>query len=172
MKNKLDLPLRARDIMSAPHVIALEKVVDEFKNIPIQFPEETFGKLMKQKFDMIGKINEAYLKVTEYGSGKSIVRASMIKIEAIKKFVTELRDFTPEGKDEKYLAAFKKDMVKQTEAILKDANALTIEIRKTIEDKKVLTHDNVWFLSDKEKPIKFEYRYIYSGLTMDRAGKK
>ncbi|MFZ4713954.1 MAG: hypothetical protein ACOYL6_09595 [Bacteriovoracaceae bacterium] len=171
-KNKYEIPLLARDFMVNSVLLQMEVIVKEIINLKLSFPEGTFNQTMKKKFSYFTQLNSLAEKAFASGSGKGIVKAAIYKAEAQQRFVKEVRDFVPNGKDENYINAFKKDMVKTTEPILKDSLSLIVETKNTIREKKILSHDNDWFMSSKRLPIKLEYRYIYDGVTMDRGGRK
>jgi hypothetical protein len=171
-KAKYEIPLSARDFMVNEILVQMENVAKKIMEIRLSFPESAFNQQMKQKFSLLNELNNLSEKAFASGSGKGIVKAAIYKAEAQQKFVKEVRDFTPEGKDENYLKPFRKDMIKTTEPFLKDSLELISETRSTIAQKKILSHDNDWFMSNKRLPFKVEYRYIYDGVTMDRGGRK
>ena len=171
-KEKYDIPLSARDIIVQQHLLAIEQDIKEFMAVKLEYPEDVFNQAMKKKFSLLARITDRAEKAFVTGSGKGIVKAAMYKAETQQRFVKEVRDFTPPGKDEAYTKAFKKDMEQTTAPILKDSINLINETKQTIKDRKILSHDNNWFMNPKRIPIKLEYRYIYDGVTMDRGGKR
>lgn len=171
-KAKSEISANSRDIIAHYNLLEMEKQVKQFNDLRITFPEDVFNKTMKKKFQQLEDIKNAMEKIFLVGSGKGIVRAAQLTVEAQQKFVKEVKEFTPTGKEEGYVKAFKKDMDKNMAPILQDSLTLISETKRAIKDEKILSHDNNWFLSDRRFPIELEYRYVYDGVTMDRGGKK
>jgi hypothetical protein len=109
--------------------------------------------------------------IQQTGSGKAIVQAYKYVIEAYESFGESLKKFTPEGKNPEYVDSFQKAMAEVYNPILANARKQRSEIRKLIDENKILSSANFSVLF---QPMEDYKRYITSkeAVLMERGGKK
>lgn len=171
-KNKLQVSDESRSVLAAPYILQIEGQIKEYVKTQLTFPIEQFVGVMKKRSAIIASINQIFEKVKDTGSGRGIVKAGKLKIDLEQRFIKEVREFTPSGDkiDANYKVAFKKDMEKQTAALLKETLQDIAEIKDVIKKEQILSPDSAWFFADKRINIDLEYKYHRGAVTMDKGG--
>lgn len=153
-------------------LVNLEKSVEDFHKIALTFPEKTYNAALERKLNLLTKIANKSDRIFSIRSGKGTVRAYQILIETYQRFVKELRDFTPPKKDASYIKGFRNAMRQVESPLLKKSLNYLKDARKIINEGKVLSQNNYWFVPKSRMPINPEYHFEGNGVLMDRGGKR
>ena len=166
---KVDIPVDALDLMASRMLNSVAEKKSKFDKIKLQYPEAEFNSNVKLKLQILDQITSEVNQIQKIGSGKGIVEAYKYVIMAYEEFGNELRNFTPEGKTPEYLASFKKAMESVHGPILNNARKQRLEIKKLINENKILTYSNFSVLYPVSDSFK---RYVTDKDTvlMERGG--
>ncbi len=170
-KNKQDVPVEGLDIIAQKHIRIILDKKHKIDQVALRFPESEFNTGVKFKLQILDKLTNEVNTVQKTGSGKGIVEAYKYVIEAYEDFAYSLKEFVPEGKSPEYLASFNKAMADVYNPILSNAQKQREEIRKLINENKILSRSNFAVLYPRDDN---EKRYVPSKevVLMDRGGKK
>lgn len=171
-KQKLDVPLEALDAVSLIRLSGLEDQIAKMTSIKLNFPEADYNKALKAKFALLDKITSEAVSISEMGSGIGIVRAYRYMVQSLEALKNEIVNFTPDGKNEAYVASFKANMAKVAEPLAKQAEDSRQTAIRKIEKDNILTSDNSWFLVKNEFNFIPEYFSDNGAALMDKAGGK
>lgn len=150
----------------------LEEKIEGFHVINLTFPEETFNKLLERKLSLLTSIANQADQIFSIRSGKGTIRAYQLLIETYQRFVKELRDFTPPGKDANYVKGFKNAMAQVEKPLLAKSLNYLKQARNIINQGNVLSQDNYWFVPKNRLSVNAEYHFDGNGVLMDRGGKR
>jgi tetratricopeptide (TPR) repeat protein len=139
---KLEVPVEALDLIAERILFSLMGKKKRLDAIELTFPEAQFNTAVKTKLQILDQMTGEVNTVQQLGSGKGIVEAYKLVIDAYETFGTSLKNFTPPGKEEAYVASFKKAMADVHGPILSNAQKQRIEIKRLIIDNKILTFSN------------------------------
>ena len=168
---KLDTPVEALDVIAERMLNSVIEKKKKLDQLTLSFPEDLFNSVVKGKLLLLDQMTTEVNSIQKIGSGKGIVLAYNLVIEAYENFGTGLKNFTPEGKPPEYIESFKKAMAEVHGPILQNARRQRSEIKKLINDNRILSHGNfsVLFLEvDKMK----RYLTERQGVLMDRGGRR
>lgn len=150
----------------------MQALVKQFNKIQLIFPQKKFDARLGKKIDLLDKIAHHAEKVFKTKSGKGSIKAYQLLIESYQKLIRELREFNVIGKNESYVATFKKAMKQIENPLMKKSLQYLKEARALIAQGKVLSPDSYWFVSRNRIPVNVEYHFTGSGILMDREGKR
>jgi tetratricopeptide (TPR) repeat protein len=168
---KLEIPVEALDLIADRMLGSVIDKRNKLNQIALTFPEEIFNTTVKNKLQILDQMTSEVNTIQKIGSGKGIVEAYKIVIEAYETFGMGLKNFVPEGKAPEYVESFKKAMADVHGPILANAQKQRSEIKKLILENKILSLTNYAVLfteSGKDK------RYVTEkeSVLMDRGGRK
>lgn len=166
----LDIPVEALDQMAFSLVGNIEAKKKQL-DVPLEFPEQKFNQTVKSKLAILDSMTADINEIQKTGSGKGIVRAYRILIEAYEGFAAELQGFTPEGKGPEYVESFKKAMASVWTPIQQTAQKRRAEVAELIKKNRILSQDNFALLGNGSKPAVM-YRKKSEMVLMDRGGKR
>lgn len=170
-KQKVEVPVEALDLIADRMIASLVDKKRRFDQLELAFPEANFNAAVKGKLQLLDQMTSEVNNIQKIGSGKGIVEAYRIVIEAYESFGNGLKAFTPEGKEEAYLASFRKAMADVHGPILANAKKQRAEIKRLIVDNKILSQANYAVLySDLEKMKRFITEK--ESVLMERGGRK
>jgi hypothetical protein len=170
-KQKLEVPVEGLDIIAEKHIRIILDKKHKIDQVSLRFPEAEFNTGVKFKLQILDQLTNEVNTIQKTGSGKGIVEAYKLVIEAYEDFAISLRNFVPEGKSPEYLTSFQKAMSEVYNPILANAQKQRSEIRKLINDNKILSRSNFAVLFPREDNEK-RYVSIKEVVLMDRGGKK
>ncbi len=170
-QKKLTIPLLALDAMAQNKLAALEKTRDQVQEIQLKFPEDVFKQQLAAKYKLLDQLNKDAQAIFATHSGRGIVRASKILVEAYEATAAEIANFTPPGKSENYVKSFRQGMQSVVNNTLAQANNFRATAKNQIIKNRILSNDNYWFLGQSSYPLKVEYDYG-GGVIMDRGGRR
>ncbi len=172
VSKRLEIPLEGLDAVADFKIMDLEQDIRELKSGKLQFPEQTFNTILKNKFTILDKITAKAMEVLSVRSGKGIVKAYKALVESYRYLVDEINGFTPKDKPEEYLSSFKKSMNGLTMPIAKQANEYFAEARKQINKNNIISPESAWFLKEENSDTSMELEYFgpQDGVMMDRGG--
>ncbi|EQC48378.1 tetratricopeptide repeat protein [Bacteriovorax sp. BSW11_IV] len=170
-RRKAQFPVETLDIIAIDQLERLQGTFNSFKNMRLTFPEDVYNNLLKRKFTMLNDLTERTLKIFELRSGKGMVSAYKLLVEAYEAFGNEVRDFTPPGKNEEYVKSFKGSMESIATPILQKAASLRKEATSKIMNYTVLASDNGFFLNSGVDNVT-EFKPLKGPVIMDRGGRK
>jgi tetratricopeptide (TPR) repeat protein len=168
---KLEIPVEALDLMAYRMVSPLVEKRQRFDQIILKFPEADFNPALQMKLkildEMIGQVNE----IKKSGSGKGIVEAYKNIILANESLGSELKNFKIEGKPQEFMDSFQLAMSKVYNPLLDNARKQRSEIKKLINENKILSPSNISVLFNEQENFK---RYLSSkgAILMERGGKR
>lgn len=166
---KADIPVDALDMMAERMLVSLKEKEKRLGSIELRFPETEFNNAVKAKLQILDQLTSEVTAIQKLGSGKGIVEAYQIVIEAYESFGESLKAFTPEGKAPEYVASFQKAMAQVYNPILNNAKTQRKEVKKLISENKVLATANYSVLYGRHESFK---RFIPAkeAVLMDRGG--
>ena len=168
---KLDIPVEALDLISGRMLSSVLDKKQKLDQVELDFPEANFNSTVKSKLQLLDQMTSEVNNIQKVGSGKGIVEAYRVVIEAYENFGNSLKNFTPPGKAPEYVESFKKAMADVHTPILMNARKQRQEIKKLINDNKILSYSNYAVLySDLEKAKR--YFTEKEAILMDRGGRK
>ncbi len=153
-------------------LVNFERSIEKFHQINLEFPEEKFNKLLESKLGLLTQIANQADRIFSIRSGAGTIRTYQLLIETYQRFVKELRDFTPPGKDPNYVKGFKNAMAQVEKPLLQKSLNYLSEARKIISQGNVLSQDNYWFVPKSRLSLNIEYHFQGNGVLMDRGGKR
>jgi hypothetical protein len=172
LKYKFEIPVEALDLIANEEIKKLEKTVSSLYSIKLTFPEETYNKVLKEKLKILDLIAQQGVEVIKIKSGKGIVAAYQLMVEAYQRFAYEVENFVPPQKSQDYVLSFQNAMKKLTGPIVNESKKFLSEARSQISRNKILSEKNFWFSNQVRLPVALEYRYFKKGILMDRGGKQ
>lgn len=168
---KVEVPVEALDLIADRMINSLNDKRQRFNQLVLSFPESSFNSTVKAKLQLLDQMTTEVNGIQKIGSGKGIVEAYRIVIEAYESFGNDLKTFTPEGKEEAYLSSFRKAMAEVHGPILANARKQRSEIKKLVFDNKILSFANYSVLySDLEKFKR--YFTEKESVLMERGGRR
>lgn len=168
---KLDIPVEALDLIAERMLSSVLDKKQQLDQVTLSFPEATFNGAVKRKLQLLDQMTSEVNNIQKIGSGKGIVEAYRIVIEAYENFANSLKEFTPPGKSPEYIESFRKAMAEVHGPILANARKQRKEIKKLIIDNKILSYSNYAVLySDLEKAKR--YFTEKEAILMDRGGRR
>ena len=168
---KVEIPVEALDLIAFRLVGSVAEKKNQLDQIQLKFPENEFNSAVKKKLQTLDQMASSVNEIQKTGSGRGIVEAYRLVIEAYEIFGTELRAFSPEGKTPEYVASFQKAMSEVYNPILANARKQRGEIRKLITENKILTLSNFSVLFSTQESFK-RYFTVKEAVLMDRGGKR
>lgn len=168
---KLDVPVEALDMMAERMIAGVVEKKNKLDQIVLEFPEDKFNNAVKTKLQLLDQMTVDVNSIQKLGSGKGIVEAYKYAIDAYESFGTALKNFTPPGKEQAYIDSFKKAMADVHGPILANAKKQRSEMKKLIDDNKILTFSNFAVLYGDIEKFK---RYFTEKETvlMERGGRR
>lgn len=167
---KKDVPVEALDLIADRLIDELRTKNENLQKIALRFPENEFNNAVKAKLQILDQLTSDVNVIQKVGSGKGIVEAYRIVIEAYEGFGNSLRSFVPEGKAPEYVSSFQKAMADVYGPILSNAKKQRSEISKLIVDNKILSESNTAVLYETPDPKL--YHSAQSAVLMDRGGRQ
>mgnify|MGYP001627329694 CR=1 FL=1 len=168
----LEVPAEALDLIAAGIMPKLEAKRAQLKATPLEFPEQKFNALIKQKLAVLDSLTADVNEVQSTGSGSGIVRAYKILINAYEDFAEELRLFTPPEKSEDYLTSFRKAMAGVWTPILQTAQRRRSEVRDLSRKNEILSDDNFELFAAQGDALVPRYNRSPRLVLMDRGGQR
>jgi hypothetical protein len=168
---KLDVPVEALDLMAAKMMTVIVDRKQKIEQIQLRFPENDFNQAVKAKLQLLDQLTTQVNAIQKVGSGKGIVDAYKHVIESYESFGRELQKFIPEGKSPEYVASFQKAMADVYNPILANARKQRSEIKKLVQENKILSRANFSVLYSPEENYK-RYVTLKQAILMDRGGKR
>lgn len=168
-KSKYSVPLEGLDVVAQLELDDLEAQYKKLSSMKLRFPEAEFNKMVKAKFDQVGRVTSAAMKIAEIGSGVGIVKAYKYSVMALEDLRDEINNFSPEGKSADYVTSFKKGMGKLTADLNSEATNFRNTAVTQIEKDNILSSDNSWFLVKNDGIIP-EHISGKGNAIMDKAG--
>lgn len=168
---KLEIPVEALDMMAERMIASVVDKKQRLDQITLKFPEATFNSAVKSKLKLLDQMTNDVNNIQKLGSGKGIVEAYKYVIEAYESFGSDLKNFTPEGKEQAYVDSFKKAMADVHGPILTNARKQRSEIKKLIIENKILTFSNYSVLYQNGENFK-RYFTEKEAVLMERGGRK
>lgn len=168
---KLEIPVEALDMISERMLAGVIEKKNKLDQIALEFPEEKFNSAVKSKLLLLDQMTVDVNSIQKLGSGKGIVEAYRYAIEAYESFGNALKNFTPEGKEQAYLDSFKKAMADVHGPILANARKQRSEMKKLIEENKILTFSNFAVLYGDIEKFK-RYFTEKEAVLMERGGRR
>lgn len=167
---KKDIPVEALDLIADRMIEELRSKNQNLEKITLRFPESDFNNSVKAKLQILDQLTNDVNAIQKVGSGKGIVEAYRIVIDAYENFGNSLKSFVPEGKSPEYVTSFQKAMADVYGPILENARKQRKEISKLIIDNKILSDSNMAVLYDTPDPK--IYHSSHSSILMDRGGRQ
>lgn len=167
---KKDVPVEALDLIADRMIEDLKSKQENLDKISLRFPENEFNNSVKAKLQILDQLTNDVNAIQKIGSGKGIVEAYRIVIDAYENFGNSLKSFVPEGKSPEYVSSFQKAMADVYGPILSNAKKQRKEISKLIVDNKILSDSNMAVLYDTPDPK--IYHSSHSSILMDRGGRQ
>lgn len=171
LAQKLDVPVEALDLLAERMLVGVIEKKNKLDQIQLQFPEAVFNQAVKSKLQILDQLTTEVNSIQKMGSGKGIVEAYRYVIEAYESFGNSLKNFTPEGKEQAYVDSFKKAMADVHGPILANARKQRSEIKKLIQDNKILTFSNFSVLYSDLENFK-RYFTEKEAVLMERGGRR
>lgn len=168
---KLEIPVEALDLISFRLLFKVAEMKQKISEVKLQFPENEFNNILKRKLQQLDQLSSQVNEIQKTGSGRGIVDAYKYVIEAYEELGNEVRTFTPEGKGPEYVDTFKKAMEEVYKPLLASAQKFRGEVRKLINDNKILSLNNFNVIQGADNSYK-RYRTIKEAVLMDRGGKR
>lgn len=165
---RLKIPLEALEIIASFKLKNLKNQVRKFNKIKLKYPENVFGKSIKRKLAQLDVVTSLALNILRIGAGNGIVGAYKELVGAYNNMVKEVESFVPPKKSKEYIVAFQKNMRSLTGPLRKKSRDFSREANNQINKNKILTKDNLAFLSKKKLPFSVEYYFPVGGIIMDR----
>ncbi len=157
--------------MASKMLLGVAERKQKIDQIVLRFPETEFNNAVKSKLQMLDQLTIQINAIQKTGSGKGIVEAYKIAIEAYEDFGTSLKNFVPEGKSPEYVQSFSKAMSDVYNPILANARKQRQEVKKLIMDNKILSLSNYAVLYPPEGNSK-RYMTAKNAVLMDRGGRR
>lgn len=170
IRNKKSLELEALDEVALIKVARVERRVQELNSIELSFPDTKFNGLLKRKFQALDRLTTDAVKTMSIGSGKGIIKAYTILINAYQSVIREISNFTPPGKSPEYISTFKKSMGNLVGPLQKKASDFKREALGQIKRNKILSENNKSILFGNE--FIPEFVLGNSGVIMDKGGQR
>jgi hypothetical protein len=168
---KIDIPVETLDLIAEKMLVSVINKKNKIAQIPLQFPEGQFNNALKQKVQGLDQLTNEVNHIQKLGSGKGIVEAYRHVIEAYEEFGHLLKNFSPEGKGEEYVASFQKAMSEIYNPILANARKLRSDVTKLVKSNKILSETNFQVLYPAADGHK---RFITgrNAILMERGGRR
>ncbi|MBY0516741.1 MAG: hypothetical protein K2P81_07530 [Bacteriovoracaceae bacterium] len=166
----LDIPVEGLDIIAFGLMPRLEHKCNLLSKMKLEFPEQKFNQMVKQKLAGLDSLTAEVNDIQSTGSGKGIVRAYKLLINAYEDFAVELKDFTPSEKPPEYIESFKKAMASVWTPILGTAQKRRQEVVGLIEKNVILSEDNFEMLAPQGMRPAPYYHSSETMVLMDRGG--
>lgn len=170
-QQKLDVPVEALDVMADKILASVYEKKKRVDQVELRFPENDFNNAVKLKLQILDQLTTDVNSIQKIGSGKGIVEAYKVVIEAYEGFGQTLKSFTPEGKSPEYVASFQRAMAEVYRPILNNAQKQRHEIKKLILENKILSNSNYAVLYSPMENFK-RYMTDKDAVLMDRGGKR
>ncbi len=170
VRNKRSFELEALDEVAMIKIDNVERRVQQFKNIELAFPDKKFNKLLQKKFLALDGLTAEAVKTMDIGSGKGIIKAYKILIDAYSHLIKEISNFTPPGKSKEYVDTFKKSMNNLVRPLMAKTSDFKKEAITQIKKSKILSSDNSAILFGEG--FVPEYVLRNNGVMMDRGGQR
>lgn len=169
--SKTEVPVEALDLIADRMMGKVRNLKNQLGEVTLKFPENEFNNAVKAKLKILDQLTTEVNQIQKTGSGKGIVEAYRVVIEAYEMFGEELKAFAPEGKSPEYLESFQKAMADVYNPILTNARKQRSEVKKLIMDNKILSASNYAVLYGRLESFK---RYVSSKniVLMDRGGQR
>ena len=171
-KRKKGIPLEGLDVVADMKLRTLRSEVTKLKSIKLTFPEKLYNDSLKKIFTQLDRVTSEALKILEVGSGRGIVAAYRSLVESYEGVVSQIREFTPPGKSDRYIKSFKKSMVDLTKPILVKSKDFRREAIGQVTRSNILSLDNSYFLQSKQLPLLPEHYFSRGAVLMDRGGRR
>ncbi|MFY7994432.1 MAG: tetratricopeptide repeat protein [Bacteriovoracaceae bacterium] len=168
---RLDIPVEAVDLIAMGMIPRIAAQKNQIESIRLAFPEATYNSLVKQKLSLLDKLTVEVTGIQQTGSGRGIVAAYRLAIDAYENFGNELMNFKPEGKGDEYVASFRKAMSTVYNPILMNAKKQRAEVKKLIETNQILSSDNSAVMWGTD-PLQRQFISSRPVVIMDRGGKR
>jgi hypothetical protein len=168
---RLEIPVEAVDLFAMNMIPKIAAKKAQIESIKLAFPEATYNSLVKQKLALLDQLTAELTAIQQTGSGRGIVAAYNLAINAYENFGQELMNFTPEGKGDEYVSSFKKAMSTVYNPILLNAKKQRAEVKKLIESNKILSEENSAVIWGSD-PLTRRYYSSQPAVIMDRGGRR
>ncbi len=168
---RMEIPVEAVDLVAMELIPRISAKKAQLDSIRLAFPETTYNSLVKQKLALLDQLTVEVTAMQKTGSGRGIVAAYRIAIDAYENFGNELMNFTPEGKGDEYVKSFKKAMSTVYGPILQNAKRQRQEVTKLIENNTILSEENSAVMWGTD-PMKRQYISSRPVILMDRGGRR
>lgn len=165
-RNKNKVPVSALDEVASTQIEQLKRDVDQFKSIPLKFPENVYNATLQQKFKLITDITNKSISIIKIGSGEGVVGTYKLLIDAYESLANQVNSFTPSGKDAAYIKSFKNGMRGVVNPILQKVTQFKGELKGEVNKNTILVNDYGEYVRKSIGFIPFNDWVI-----MDRRGK-
>ena len=164
------IPLEAADVIANNMVSHLQYLAHKLTSVKLSFPEKKYEKLLKRKFKSLANLQLYSNQIIKVGSPRGVTLVYKILIESYKNVINDVETFVPPGKTPAFVKSFKGAMSQITRKLHLELENNYKIIKNKIDEFDILSKDNVWFYKEYDKNI--QYRYLFPGAIMDRAGFK
>jgi tetratricopeptide (TPR) repeat protein len=152
----LSIPVETLDLISRKILNNVEKRKNILFQTKLEFPEEKFNILVKDKLKKLEEITSDVDKIKSLGSGIGVVEGYIYLIESYQHVANELNNFVPPDKSSDYIASFKNAMNSVSNPLKATSNKLLKDIKDVVLNNKILSplnskfmlHDNATFAGD------------------------
>lgn len=167
-----DIPLEALDVIADEKLQELLGTLNSMKKMELRFPENAFNTILKRKLGLLDQMTKQAVDIQKIGSGRGIIGAYKVLVEAYGHAAEEIQKFTPPGKSKEYVASFQKSMLQVASPLKQSAANYKQEGWKTIEENKILSDFNYLLTPVPLDGMTVKYAYPAKGVSMDRSGKQ
>ena len=169
---KQEIPLEGLDVISDDLLKEMLAVRSEIDSVKLTFPDTVYNNLLKQKLQKLEVLTQKAKTVQGIGSGRGIIGAYKILYEAYSSVAAEVKNFTPAGKSETFVASFKNAMKGVYVPLEQNAANYRREGWQSIEDNQILSDFNFLLVPNKPSGLAIRYTYPPKAVVMDRGGKR
>lgn len=175
VKNKKTIPVESLDVIAFEKIAIFESKLNSLKLIKLSFPQKTFNRLVMQKLQNLGQLDKLYSEIEDIGSGKAIIKASILLLNAYEHVGNDLKNFVPvlslpPDQEKMFMKGFTKAMEDNYRPILAYAQKIKNDSIKTMNKYDILSDDNYELTQGEGLIVK--YWSPYFGVTMDKGGKR
>lgn len=171
-KRRQDIPLEALDVIADEELKELVGLYSSMKSARLRFPESAFNNLLKRKLGILDQMTRKAASIQKIGSGKGIIGAYKVLVEAYENAAEEVEAFTPPGKSKEYIASFKGSMAQVAGPLRVSAASYRKEGWSSVESNKILSDYNYLLTPHPLDGMTVKYAYPHKAINMDRSGRK
>ena len=172
LRRKQEIPLAGLDVIADDELQELLGLYSEMKITELRFPESAFNTLLQRKLGVLDRMTKKAGDIQKIGSGRGIIGAYKILVEAYEKAAQEVEDFSPPGKSKEYVTSFKASMAQVYGPLRQSAANYKKEGWQAVEENKILSDFNYLLAPHRVNGMAVKYAYPHKAINMDRSGKR